>query len=100
MKILVPVKRVIDYNVKPRVKSDGTGEVKTEVKTENPNTGTETIKRTKAKAEKTLKLEIDDEAFERVYGLQSHPIRAQRGQRVAVRVISQFGEECTKVLVL
>ena len=25
MKILVPVKRVIDYNVKPRVKSDGTG---------------------------------------------------------------------------
>jgi len=54
----------------------------------------------KAKAEKTLKLEIDDEAFERVYGLQSHPIRAQRGQRVAVRVISQFGEECTKVLVL
>ena len=25
MKILVPVKRVIDYNLKPRVKSDGTG---------------------------------------------------------------------------
>jgi len=25
MKILVPVKRVIDYNVKPRVKADGTG---------------------------------------------------------------------------
>jgi electron transfer flavoprotein beta subunit len=25
MKILVPVKRVIDYNVKPRVKTDGTG---------------------------------------------------------------------------
>lgn len=25
MKILVPVKRVLDYNVKPRVKSDGTG---------------------------------------------------------------------------
>jgi len=25
MKLLVPVKRVIDYNVKPRVKSDGTG---------------------------------------------------------------------------
>lgn len=24
MKILVPVKRVIDYNVKPRVKADGT----------------------------------------------------------------------------
>ena len=25
MKILVPVKRVIDYNVKVRVKSDGSG---------------------------------------------------------------------------
>ena len=25
MKVLVPVKRVVDYNVKPRVKSDGTG---------------------------------------------------------------------------
>jgi electron transfer flavoprotein beta subunit len=25
MKVLVPVKRVIDYNVKPRVKTDGTG---------------------------------------------------------------------------
>ena len=25
MKLLVPIKRVIDYNVKPRVKSDGTG---------------------------------------------------------------------------
>ena len=25
MKIVVPVKRVIDYNVKPRVKADGTG---------------------------------------------------------------------------
>ena len=27
MKILVPVKRVVDYNVKVRVKSDGTGAV-------------------------------------------------------------------------
>lgn len=25
MELLVPVKRVIDYNVKPRVKADGTG---------------------------------------------------------------------------
>jgi electron transfer flavoprotein beta subunit len=32
MKILVPVKRVIDYNVKPRVKSDGTGVDLTNVK--------------------------------------------------------------------
>ena len=32
MKILVPVKRVIDYNVKPRVKLDGTGVELTNVK--------------------------------------------------------------------
>ena len=32
MKILVPVKRVIDYNVKPRVKADGTGVDLTNVK--------------------------------------------------------------------
>jgi adenine-specific DNA-methyltransferase len=54
----------------------------------------------KAKVEKTLKLELDEEAFARVYGHRSHPIAAQKGHRVAVRVISQFGEESTKVLVL
>ena len=54
----------------------------------------------KAKVERTLKLEIDDEAFERVYGLRSHKIALQKGRRVAVRVISQFGEESTKVLSL
>ena len=32
MKVLVPVKRVIDYNVKPRVKMDGTGVDLTNVK--------------------------------------------------------------------
>lgn len=55
---------------------------------------------TKARAERTLKLEIDDEAFARVYGLRSHPIPAVKGRRVAVRVISQFGEESTKVITL
>lgn len=54
----------------------------------------------KARVERTLKVEIDDEAFERVYGFTSHPIPATRGRRVAVRVISQFGEESTKVLTL
>jgi adenine-specific DNA-methyltransferase len=54
----------------------------------------------KAKVERTLKIEIDDEAFERVYGHLSHPIVWRKGRRVAVRVISQFGEESTKVLVL
>lgn len=53
---------------------------------------------TKRKAEKTLKIEIDDEAFDRLYGHISHPIKAKKGQRIAVRIVSQFGEECTKVL--
>jgi adenine-specific DNA-methyltransferase len=54
---------------------------------------------TKRKVEKTLKIEIDDEAFDRLYGHISHPIPIQRkDQRIAVRVISQFGEETTKVL--
>jgi len=56
--------------------------------------------RTKAKAEKTLKIEIDDEAFDRLYGHISHPIEIRKsGQKIAVRVISQFGEESTKVMV-
>ena len=32
MKILVPVKRVVDYNIKPRVKADGSGVDTTGVK--------------------------------------------------------------------
>jgi adenine-specific DNA-methyltransferase len=56
---------------------------------------------TKRKAEKTLKIEIDEEAFDRLYGFQSHPIEIQKkGQKVAVRVVSQFGEESTKVITL
>lgn len=55
---------------------------------------------TKRKVEQTLKIEIDEEAFDRVYGFQSHPIMQVKGRKVAVRVISQFGEESTKVLIL
>ena len=47
----------------------------------------------KAKVEKTLKLEIDDEAFERVDGLRSQAIAKVKGRRVAVGVISQCGEK-------
>jgi adenine-specific DNA-methyltransferase len=36
----------------------------------------------------------------RVHGFRSHPIAMEKGRRVAVRVISQFGEESTKVLKL
>jgi adenine-specific DNA-methyltransferase len=56
---------------------------------------------TKKKVEKTLKIEIDDEAFDRLYGHVSHPIEVKRkGQKIAVRIISQFGEESTKVLTI
>ncbi len=53
---------------------------------------------TKKKVEMTLKIEIDDEAFDRLYGFESHPFEAKKGQQIAIRVISQFGEESTKVL--
>jgi len=53
---------------------------------------------TKKRAEQTLKVEIDDEAFSRIYGHKSHPFPVKKGQKIAVRVISQFGEETTKVL--
>ena len=52
----------------------------------------------KKKAEATLKIEIDEEAFDRLYGHKSHPFEATKGQKVAVRVISQFGEESMKVM--
>jgi len=56
---------------------------------------------TKQKVEKTLKIEIDDEAFDRLYGHISHPIEIKKkNQKIAVRMISQFGEESTKVITL
>ena len=54
--------------------------------------------KTKKNVERTLKIEIDDEAFDRLYGFESHPFEVKSGQKIAVRVISQFGEESTKVL--
>lgn len=54
--------------------------------------------KTKRNVERTLKIEIDDEAFDRLYGFESHPFEVKSGQKIAVRVISQFGEESTKVL--
>lgn len=54
---------------------------------------------TKKKVEKTLRIDIDDEAFDRLYGHLSHPIQiTKKGQKIAVRIISQFGEECMRVL--
>lgn len=56
---------------------------------------------TKKKVEKTLKIEIDDDAFDRLYGHISHPIEIKKKeQKIAVRIISQFGEESTKVMIV
>ena len=55
---------------------------------------------TKGKVEKTLRIEIDDEAFDRLYGYESHPIPKVKGKKIAVRVVSQFGEESTLVRVV
>lgn len=53
----------------------------------------------KKRAEHTLRIELDDEAFDGLYGFRSRPIVVARaGQQIAVRVVSQFGEESTKVL--
>jgi adenine-specific DNA-methyltransferase len=50
--------------------------------------------------EKTVKVEIDDEAWDRLYKHTSHPIAYMKGKKIAVRVISQFGEESTKVVTI
>jgi len=52
----------------------------------------------KKKAEQTLKINIDEEAFASAYAHKSRPFPVKKGQKIAVRVISQFGEETTKVL--
>ncbi|MCP9496782.1 MAG: site-specific DNA-methyltransferase [Pyrinomonadaceae bacterium MAG19_C2-C3] len=56
---------------------------------------------TRVRAEKTLKIEIDDEAFDRIYGFISHPIEIKRdNQKIAVRLISQYGEESMKLFTM
>jgi adenine-specific DNA-methyltransferase len=50
--------------------------------------------------EKTVKVEIDEEAWDRLYQHTSHPNAYKNGKKIAVRVISQFGEESTKVMEL
>ena len=52
----------------------------------------------KKNAEHTLRLELDDEIWDTLYGFQSEAINYRPGHKIAVRVISQFGEESTKVL--
>lgn len=52
----------------------------------------------KKKAERTLRLEFNDEVWDTLYDFKSEPIPFVEGKKIAVRVVSQFGEESTKVL--
>ena len=52
----------------------------------------------KQKAERTLRLEFNDDIWDTLYDFRSEPIAYEKGKKIAVRVVSQFGEESTKVL--
>lgn len=54
----------------------------------------------KKKAERTLRLQINEEVWDTLYGFESEPITYEKGKKIAVRVVSQFGEEATKVLTM
>ena len=54
----------------------------------------------KKKAEKTLRLEFNDEIWDTLYDFKSESIPYEQGKKIAVRVVSQFGEESTKVLTM
>ena len=87
MKILVAVKRVIDYNVQIRVKEDGTGVVTDNVKmSTNPpddNAIEEAVKIKEAgKATEVVAVTVGDRNFMKIYGRVAH----QWGARAATRV--------------
>lgn len=54
--------------------------------------------KTKKNAEQTLRLTFNDDAWDSLYGFESEPIQKVAGRKIAVRVVSQFGEEASKVI--
>lgn len=56
--------------------------------------------KTKKKAETTLKLTLNDEVWDTLYDFRSSAIERRPGRKICVRVISQFGEESSKVLTI
>lgn len=56
--------------------------------------------KTKRDAEHTLKLVFNDEVWDQLYTYRSEPLTYEPGRKVAIRVVSQFGEESTKVLTM
>ena len=57
-------------------------------------------KATKKKAESTLRMELNEDVWDTLYDFKSHSIEKRPGRKIAVRVISQFGEESTKVITM
>jgi adenine-specific DNA-methyltransferase len=59
------------------------------------------VSKSRKQFQDTLKIEINEEAFERLYGHRSHPIEIKKkDHKLAVKVVSQFGEESMKVIKL
>lgn len=56
--------------------------------------------KTKKNAERTLKLVFNEEVWDELYSYKSEPLTYEPGRKVAIRVVSQFGEESTKVLTM
>lgn len=54
----------------------------------------------KKKAECTLRLQFNDEVWDTLYGFKSEPIPYEKDKKIAVRVVSQFGEESTKIMTM
>ena len=55
---------------------------------------------TKKNAEHTLRLELDEDMWDTLYGFESESLQYVPGRKIAVRVISQFGEESSKVITM
>jgi adenine-specific DNA-methyltransferase len=62
--------------------------------------GLDTVARDLAKrrVERTLRMVFDEDLWDRLYTLKSEPIEYRPGRKIAVRVVSQFGEEATRIL--
>lgn len=54
----------------------------------------------KRNVERTLRMEFPEDVWDTLYNFRSAPIKYEKGRQLAVRVVSQFGEESTKVIAL
>ena len=57
-------------------------------------------RKTKKGIEQTLRMEFCDEVWDSLYDFRSEPLEYVAGKKIAVRVVSQFGEESTKVITM